>query len=149
MTCLKHLLLGKHPPHPCEHCSTICAEHSVKIQLVSSSKIQLMLGKWREVSPEQLLPSIGRFIHRNAKKHGVAIPNELKEYLEQLEVTTTTQVSKKQGSSLPVAAEGALSSQSSSAWVPVFNFPRRGNCFERDYRFSTYHTRKSDYRRRV
>ena len=84
-TCLKHLLLGKHPPHPCERCSTICAEHPVKIRSISSSKIQTMLGRWREVSPEHLLPSIGRFIRRNAKKHGVAIPNELKEYLEQLE----------------------------------------------------------------
>ena len=57
--------LGKHPPNPC----TICAEHPVKIQSVSSSKIQTMLGNWREVSPEQLLPSIGRFIRKNAKKH--------------------------------------------------------------------------------
>ena len=80
--CLKHLSLGKHPPHPCECCSTICAEHPVKIRSVSSSKIQAMLGKWREVSPKQLLPSIGRFIRRNVKKHRVAVPSVLKEYIE-------------------------------------------------------------------
>ena len=119
-TCLKHLLLGKHPPHPCERCSTICAEHPVKIRSVSSSKIQMMLGKWREVSPEQLLPSIGRFIRRNAKKHGVAVPNELKEYLEQLEASADTTVCENVASSLPVAAssdaltaEGTTSLQSS------------------------------------
>ena len=103
-TCLKHLLLGKHPPHSCERCSTICAEHPVKIQSVSSSKIQRMLGKWREVSPEQLLPSTGRFICRNTKKHGVAIPNELKEYLEHLEASADTTVSENVASSLAVAA---------------------------------------------
>ena len=102
-TCLKHLLLGKHPPHPCECCSTICAEHPVKIRSVSSSKIQTMLGKWREVSPEQLLPLIGRFIRRNAKKHGVAVPNELKEYLEQLEASVATTVRENVASSQPVA----------------------------------------------
>ena len=119
-TCLMHLLLGKHPPHPCERCSTICAEHPAKIRSVSSSKIQTMLGKWREVSPEQLLPSIGRFIRRNAKKHGVAIPNELEEYLEQLEASASTTVRENVASSLPVAAssdaltaEGTTSSQSS------------------------------------
>ena len=60
---------------------------------MSSSKIQTMLDKWREVSPEQLLPSIGRFICRNAKKYGVAIPNGVKEYLEQLDASATTSVS--------------------------------------------------------
>ena len=102
-TCLKHLLLGKHPPHPCERCSTICAEHPVKIRSISSSKIQTMLGRWREISSEQLLPSIGRFIRRNAKKHGVAIPNELKDYLEQLEASAATAVSENVSSSLAVA----------------------------------------------
>ena len=96
-TCLKHLLLGKHPPHPCERCSTICAKHPVKIRSVSLSKIQTMLGKWREVSPEKLL---GRFIRRNAKKHGVAIPNELKEYLEQLEISSANTDSESVASSL-------------------------------------------------
>ena len=105
-TCLKHLLLGKHPPHPCERCSTICAEHPVKIRSISSSKIQTMLGRWREVSPEQLLPSIGRFIRRNAKKHGVAIPNELKEYLEQLEVSSIESDSESVASSLSFVSSG-------------------------------------------
>ena len=118
-TCLKHLLLGKHPPHPCERCSTICAEHPVKIRSISSSKIQTMLGKWREVSPEQLLPSIGRFIRRNAKKHRVSIPNELKEYLEQLEASANAAtVSSKAilpmaAGSDDVAAESNISLQSS------------------------------------
>ena len=117
-TCLKHLLLGKHPPHPCERCSTICAEHPIKIRSMSSSKIQKMLGKWREVSPEQLLPSIGRFIRRNAKKLGVAVPNELKEYLEQLESPADATVSENVASSLAAAssdtvtAEGTTSMQS-------------------------------------
>ena len=78
---------------PCEHYSTVYAKHPVKIQSMSSSKIRTMLGKWREVSPKQLLPSISRFVRRNAKKHGVAIPNELKEYLEQLEASADTTVS--------------------------------------------------------
>ena len=80
----------------------------------------MMLGKWREVSPEQLLPSIGRFIHRNAKKHRVAMPNELKEYLEQLEASADTTVSENVASSLlavaagsdALTAEGSTSSQS-------------------------------------
>ena len=38
-TCLKHLLLGKHPPHPCERCSTVCAEHPVKIRSISPAVI--------------------------------------------------------------------------------------------------------------
>ena len=118
-TCLKHLLLGKHPPHPCERCSTICAEHPVKIRSVSSSKIQTMFGKWREVSPEQLLPSIGRFIHRNAKKHGVAIPYELEEYLEQLEASADTTVSENVASSLAVAASSdALTAEGSTSLQP-------------------------------
>ena len=105
-TCLKHLLLGKHPPHPCERCSTICAEHPVKIRSISSSKIQTMLGRWREVSPEQLLPSIGRFIRRNAKKHGVAMRNELKEYLEQLELSSIDTDSESVASSLSLVSSG-------------------------------------------
>ena len=60
-----------------------------------------MLCKWREVSPEQLLPSIGRFIHRNAKKHRAAIPNE---YLEQLEISADTTVNENVASSLALAA---------------------------------------------
>ena len=51
-----------------------------------------MLGKWREVSPEQLLPLIGKFIHRNAKKHGVAVPNELKEYIEASVATIVSEI---------------------------------------------------------
>ena len=118
-TCLKHLLLGKHPPHPCERCSTICAEHPVKIRSVSSSKIQTMLGKWREVSPKQLLPSIGRFIRRNAKKHRVAIPSELKEYLEQLEASADTTVSENVISNLAVAANSdALTAEGSTSLQP-------------------------------
>ena len=75
------------------------AKQPVKIRSVSSSKIQMMLGKWREVSPEQLLPLIGRFICRNAKKHGVAISNELKEYLELLKASAAATVSEDVGSS--------------------------------------------------
>ena len=75
-----------------------------------------MLGRWREVSPEQLLPSIGRFIRRNAKKHGVAIPNELKEYLEQLEASAATTVSENVASSLAVATgSDALTAEGTSA----------------------------------
>ena len=114
-TCLKHLLLGKHPPHPCERCSTICAEHPIKIRSISSSKIQTMFGRWREVSPEQLLPSIGRFIRRNAEKHGVAIPNELKEYLKQLEASSVDTDSESVASSLSLSSSDDLTEDSHSS----------------------------------
>ena len=41
------------------------------------------------MSSDKLLPMIGRFIRKNAKKHGVEIPPELNAYLELLEGSTT------------------------------------------------------------
>ena len=83
--------------------------------MLEHPKDPLYLPLWREVSPEQLLPSIGRFIRRNAKKHGVAIPNELKEYLEQLEASSIDTDSESVASSLAVAtASDALITEGTS-----------------------------------
>ena len=87
-TLLKLLLLCKKPPPT--RSSTICAEHPVKIRSVSSLKFQKYLGKWRAVSADQLLPMIGRFIRRNVARLRKVIPEEMREYLEQLEMLAAT-----------------------------------------------------------
>ena len=87
-TLLKLLLLCKKPPPT--RSSTICAEKPVKIRSVSLSKFQKYLGKWKDVSAEQLLPMIGRFIRQNVARLRKVIPEEMKEYLEQLEMFAAT-----------------------------------------------------------
>ena len=87
-TLLKLLLLFKKPPPT--RSSTICAEQPVTIRSVSLSKFQKYRGKWKDVSAEQLLPMIGRFIRRNVARLRKVIPEEMKEYLEQLEMFTAT-----------------------------------------------------------
>ena len=87
-TLLKLLLLFKKPPPT--RSSTICAEQPVTIRSVSLSKFQKFRGKWKDVSAEQLLPMIGRFIRRNMARLRKVIPEEMKEYLEQLEMFAAT-----------------------------------------------------------
>ena len=90
-TCLKCLLMGRQPPNV--RTSTICAEHPIKIRSVSLSQFQKLRGKWTEVSSDKLLPMIGRFIRKNAKRLEVEIPPELNAYLELLEGSTTAAAS--------------------------------------------------------
>ncbi|MCG8625842.1 MAG: hypothetical protein MJE68_28080, partial [Proteobacteria bacterium] len=86
-TLLKHLLLGK--KSPLLRTSTPCAEPPIKIRSVSLSKFQKLFGRWKEVSAEQLLPMIGRHIrqHNVIERLRMNIPDEMKEFLELLEVT--------------------------------------------------------------
>ena len=61
------------------------------------------------MSSNKLLPMIGRFIRKNAKKHGVEIPPELNVYLELLEGSTTAAATGSTASGSGVMA-GKLSS---------------------------------------
>ena len=61
------------------------------------------------MSSDKLLPMIGRFIRKNAKKHGVEIPPELNAYLELLEGSTTAAATGSTASGSGVMA-GKLSS---------------------------------------
>ena len=107
-TCLKCLLMGRKPPDA--RSSTICAEHPIKIRSVSSSQFQKLHGKWKEVSSDKLLPMIGRFICKNAKKYGVEIPPELNAYLELLEGSTTAAAT-----SSTASGSAAMAGKSSSS----------------------------------
>ena len=108
-TCLKCLLMGRNPPDA--RTSTICAEHPIKTRSVSSSQFQKLRGKWKEVSTDKLLPMIGRFIRKNAKKLGVELPPELIAYLELLEESTTATTNKVATSS---PAANTMADESSS-----------------------------------
>ena len=118
-TLLKHLLLGKKPP--VIRTSTPCAEQPIKIRSVSLAKFQKLFGRWKEVSAEQLLPMIGRYIRQNVEKSGVIIPDEIKEFLELLEMfphasvreKVATSSSASSGSS-PLPSDGQTESPSSS-----------------------------------
>ena len=110
-TLLKHLLLGKKPP--LTRTSTPCAEQPIKIRSVSSSKFQKLLGRWKEVSEEQLLPMIGRYIRQNAERLRMIIPDEIKEYLDLLEMSPATSAvasEKVATSSMATASSGDSSS---------------------------------------
>ena len=107
-TLLKHLLLGKDPPDT--RTSTVCAEHPIKIRSVSSSKFKKVLGKWKEISSEELLPLIARYIRRNTEKMGEAIPDDLKEYLELLETFAAMATSENVATSSSTTASNAGSS---------------------------------------
>ena len=87
-TLLKHLLLGQKPP--LTRTSTPCAEQPIKIRSVSLAKYHSLFGRWKAVSAEQLLPMIGRHIRQNVEKRGANIPDEIKEYLELLEMFSHT-----------------------------------------------------------
>ena len=62
------------------------------------------------MSSDKLLPMIGRFIHKNAKKHGVEIPPELDAYFELLEGSTTAAATSSTASS-----SAAMAGKSSSS----------------------------------
>ena len=112
-TCLKCLLMGLNPPDA--RTSTICAEHPIKIRSVSSSQIQKLRGKWKEVSTDKLLPMIGRFIRKNAKKLGVELTPEI---LELLEAFTTAAVSGKVATSSTASSSSAAMAGESASSLP-------------------------------
>ena len=112
-TCLKCLLMGLNPPDA--RTSTICAEHPIKIRLVSSSQIQKLRGKWKEVSTDKLLPMIGRFIRKNANKLGVELTPEI---LELLEAFTTAAVSGKVATSSTASSSSAAVAGESASSLP-------------------------------
>ena len=112
-TCLKCLLMGLNPPDA--RTSTVCAEHPIKIRSVSSSQIQKLRGKWKEVSTDKLLPMIGRFIRKNAKKLGVELTPEI---LELLEAFTTAAVSGKVATSSTASSSSAAMAGESASSLP-------------------------------
>ena len=116
-TCLKCLLMGRKPPDV--RTSTICAEHPIKIRSVSSSLFQKLRGKWKEVSSDKLLPMIGRFIRKNAKRLEVEIPPELNAYLELLEGSTATATEK-------VATSSTTTTSSSASMASKLSFSSKG-----------------------
>ena len=112
-TCLKCLLMGRKPPDA--RTSTTCAEHPIKIRSVSSSQFQKLRGKWKEMSSDKLLPMIGRFIRKNAKKVGVEIPPELNAYLELLEGSTTAAASGKVATSPTTSGSATMAGESATS----------------------------------
>ena len=87
-THIKFLLLEKKPP--ALRTSTPGAEAPILIQVrtVSSEKFRKLGKKWQEVSADQMLPLIARYIRSMAVEKKEAIPEELKVYLEQLQIPT-------------------------------------------------------------
>ena len=92
-THLKFLLLEKKPP--VLRSSTPGAEAPVLIQVrtISAERFRKLGKKWQEVSADQMLPLIARYIRSMAVEKEEAIPEELKEYLEQLQTSTTSMTS--------------------------------------------------------
>ena len=92
-THLKFLLLEKKPP--ALRTSTPGAEAPILIQvrIVSAERFHKLGKKWQEVSADQMLPLIARYISSMAVEKEEVISEELKEYLEQLQTTTASTTS--------------------------------------------------------
>ena len=107
-THLKFLLLEKKPP--VLRSSTPGADVPVLIQVrtVSTERFRKLGKKWQEVSADQMLPLIARYICNMAVEKEEAIPEELKEYLEQLQTTTASMTSQVEASATP--SDGATGS---------------------------------------
>lgn len=84
-THLKFLLLNRPPPGL--RSSTSGAEAPVRIQIrtVSAERFRKLGDEWQEVSPDEMLPLIAKYIHSVAEEREEAIPEELKEYLEKID----------------------------------------------------------------
>ena len=112
-THLKFLLLEKKPP--ALRTSTPGAEAPVLIQVrtVSSEKFRKLGKKWQEVSADQMLPLIARYIRSMAVEKKEAIPEELKVYLEQLQTPTIDTTSQDVPSATP--SDGTTLSECTTA----------------------------------
>ena len=107
-THLKFLLLEKKSPALCT--STPGAEAPILIQVrtVSAERFCKLGKKWQEVSADQMLPLIARYISSMAVEKEEVIPEELKEYLEQLQTTTASTTGQDVASATP--SDGAFTS---------------------------------------
>ena len=119
-TLLKHHLLGLDPP--VIRNSTCGAEPPVKIRSISLSTYKKRGSRWMKINAEKLLPIICKFIRLNMKKMKAVVPDDMKELLEQFEVSSSTSTSKdvsgsrsdSEGSSAPIMG-GTSSSLPSKA----------------------------------
>ena len=114
-TLLKHHLLGLDPP--VTRNSTSGAEPPVKIRSISLSTYKKRGSRWMKINAEKLLPIICKFIRLNMKKMKAVVPDDMKELLEQFEVSPSTSTSKgisggrsdSEGSSPPTMGETSSS----------------------------------------
>ena len=100
-TLLKFLLLEKKPPTLRSSTPGADAPILIQVRTVSAERFRKLGKKWQEVSTDQMLPLIARYIRSTAVEKEEFIPEELKEYLEQLQTTTANNTSQDVASATP------------------------------------------------